>query len=147
MPGSTNTVVALSGFEETFKALEQLPTKIEIKILKQAVTKLAKDITAEVKARAPVKTGVLRDSLSLKGATRRKGNISVTMHGKFYARFLEKGTKVRKTKGRGKVKKPALRGRINAEQNKFIQPVIEGRGSQLIDLITEEIANSIENLK
>lgn len=88
----------IEGGAELFKALGELPVKIERRVLRGALRAGAKVIEEEAKRRVPVKTGALRDSIRV-STSARGGQVTATIKagGKkggqvYYAHLVEYGS-------------------------------------------------------
>lgn len=106
--------VKVKGLSDLNKLLQQLPVNVEKNVLRGALRDAAKTIEAEVKARVPVDTGRLRDSVRVSVRVRRgrvtasvyaggqdtrkrivnnaSGRVKVKYDNAYYARFVEFGT-------------------------------------------------------
>lgn len=102
----------IKGMRELATQLQSLPAKIEMSVMRSALREGAKVIADEAKARAPVLTGRLRDSIRVSSRSKRgsvryrviaggetKKRITKTASGvkvqydnAYYARFVEFGT-------------------------------------------------------
>ena len=102
-----NYRVEIEGDEELIRKLNAMSKGFRSKALLHAVTQGGEIVEREAKARAPVRKGTLRDSITtvkLKstnklakvGVSWRKGKASRTAA--FYGIMIEKGTKPRRTK-------------------------------------------------
>jgi HK97 gp10 family phage protein len=91
--------IKIQGGSKLKSVLDELPKKIQNKILRTAMRNAAKVIAEETKAQAPVLSGVTRAAVKVRAAKRRKGSIGFTVQvgqgsykGKtFYASFVEFG--------------------------------------------------------
>lgn len=98
MAGASVKLLGAKGLE---KALRELGPKVGRKVLRQALKKGGDPILADAKANAPVKTGLLRDSLKVRAGKRvKKGRVTRTVQTKegdfkgqtYYSAFHEYGT-------------------------------------------------------
>lgn len=62
----------LDGVKEVIKALESLPPNVEKQVLRKAMRSAMKPLLAQAKAEAPVKSGLLRSSIVLRAAKKKK---------------------------------------------------------------------------
>ena len=103
--------VDIKGLDEINKKLRLLDKKMKASIARRALNKGGRHIRDEAKSRVPVRTGNLRDSITLRtkklgrtgflaevGPAKRKGRDAITGKRKvladgFYGRFVERGTK------------------------------------------------------
>lgn len=97
------TEVRIHGLADLQRALDTLPAKIEQNIMRAALARAAKVVAEEAKARVPVRTGALRDSVRYGARVdRQAGRIVARVRaggrgkGKraaaFYAHMVELGT-------------------------------------------------------
>lgn len=76
--GGVGGTLVLSGFKELKAALDELPGKLEKKVIRKALRAGAKVIQKQAKANVPVKTGKLKKAIKVRaGKKRKKGLISV----------------------------------------------------------------------
>lgn len=98
--------VIIKGGAELQRFLSQLPQKVERNILRSALRKGARVILQDAKSRAPMKTGVLRAGLKIKGSLRygtAKASVVTTGKHAYLARWLEYGVQAHTiTAGKGK---------------------------------------------
>lgn len=89
------TDIAISGLKELDAALQDLPAKIEKNVLRGAMRAGAKVMLDAARQQVPVKTGALRDSLTLKSGYQR-GRVTGTVRAgnskAYYAHMVELGT-------------------------------------------------------
>jgi len=76
--------INITGGDELFAALQELPLKLEINVMRGAVRAGAKILLEDAKARVPVKTGTLKDTLKISTGVK---------NGKIYA-FVKAGSRV-----------------------------------------------------
>ncbi len=119
--------VIVTGDKELDKLLAGLTAKLQKKLSRQATRKAAKDIVLpEAKARVPVDTGDLEDSLTVRAIKRIRGKIGhmvATRDGffkgdQFYGGMIEFGTKERQHKSGKQV------GQIRPHEFAFLRPAI-----------------------
>lgn len=117
----------ITGDKELNSKLAGLPLKLQKKLARQATRKSAKNIVLPAaKANAPVDTGLLEESLTvraLKGGRGRVGAIVTTREGmfqgdQFYGGMMEFGTKERQHKSGKSV------GRIQPNGFAFLRPAL-----------------------
>lgn len=87
--------LTIQGLAELHKALQDLPVKLEKKILRGALRAGAKVMADAAKSNVPVKSGALRKSIRLSAKTKR-GRVTATVKAgnaqAFYAHMVEFGT-------------------------------------------------------
>lgn len=120
----------IEGLAEVIKVLEELPIKIAKNVLRGATFAGAKYLTDALRARAPVKTGYLRDTLK---AVRGKGVDADgvawgNVHGQFYGRFQEHGTSKMPAR-------PWVRPVLDAERDNIIKAVAEAMAPALAKVV------------
>ena len=123
-----------TGDAELQKLLNALPEKVQKKIMRQALREAAKVVAAEARARAPVGTGTLRDSIKVRAAKGKRGTIGAEVvtgegyfQGKtFYGAFIELGTRKMGAKPFLRPAAAAARGRAIAVVAEAIRTRIEG---------------------
>lgn len=85
----------VKGLAELQAFLDQLPAKMEANIMRAALREGAKVVQAEVKASAPVRTGLLKAGIKI-GTNSRRGRVTakIKVSGKhaFVANWVEYGT-------------------------------------------------------
>lgn len=143
------------GLADLGKMLQQFPAKIEAKILRSALRQGANVILAESKARVPVKSGALRNTLRVKTSLKR-GKVTATIvagngkKGVYYAGFVERGTKSHiirtrssKTLRMGGVSAKAVFIKQvqhpGARQKPFMAPALAAKADAAIKAIAEHI--------
>jgi HK97 gp10 family phage protein len=139
----------VKGLEEAFKALEQLPAKMEKNILRGAIRAAAKPVAEDARRRAPVLkdadprrvAGALAKSIRirsvnfiqgmLRGGVAAGGGVKVGRGKKavaadaFYARFVEKGT-------------------AKMSPRPFLRPAVDTKTPEAIDAATAYIRGRID---
>lgn len=92
----------VTGIDEIDRRLKDLEPKLQRKVIRQAMREGMKLVRDEAKRNAPVRTGMLRRAIKVRGATKpRRGVVQVEVRvgegdfkGKtFYAAFVEYGSK------------------------------------------------------
>lgn len=100
--GGAGGAVVVTGVKEIDRRLKALVPKLQKKVIRQAMRKGMKLVTAAAKANAPVRTGKLRKAIKTRaGKSKKRGVIKVvTRVGEgdfqgetFYAAMVEFGTK------------------------------------------------------
>jgi HK97 gp10 family phage protein len=131
--------IEIAGAQEIIKALEQLAPKVEKKILRQAIRKGLKPLLDEAKDQAPVDTGDLRKSLTIRVAkSQKRGTIA-----------LEVRPNERKYDGRFYYPAIVEYGRKKArpmEPNPFMAKAFEGKAEEAKDVALREIKRGIDAL-
>jgi HK97 gp10 family phage protein len=85
--------ITVEGADEVARKLKELPSKLEKKLMRQALKKGAEPILAEAISRVPVRTGNLASQMNVKSST--KGGQPTASIGNgtaYYAIMLEKGS-------------------------------------------------------
>jgi len=116
-----------SGNSEILKKFDQMPDKIQVKILKPILDDLSERLLLELRSRAPVDTGELSRSIESPKARKSKGAVVDIVGGKFYGRFLEFGTKYMTARP-------------------WVAPVMDGKGQQILDEFVDRIGKAIEGM-
>jgi HK97 gp10 family phage protein len=138
--------VIVTGDEALDKLLAGLPAKLQKKLSRQATRKSAKDIVLpEAKARVPVDTGDLEDSLTVRAIPRsssRIGHMVATRDGffkgdQFYGAMLEFGTKERQQKSGKQV------GAIQPHKFAFLRPAIYDNEARIKELYVSDVRELI----
>ena len=143
----------IQGDEELIRKLTKMSKGFRAKALLHAVTQGGEIVEREAKARAPVRKGTLRDSITtvkLKSTSKlakvavswRKGKASRTAA--FYGIMVEKGTKprFRKTWRKKPLEKPASTGR--GPQRAFLIPAYHSKREQVAREIKEQLSRLIK---
>jgi len=159
--GSIN--VDVFGVKELKKLFDDLDDDaLSLQILQDINREGANLYKKEMQNRAPVGSDNIYKSIKIEKDRSDKTSLIIGPSLKaFWARFIERGTKVRTTKGRGPVQfKRGERGKINPEP--FIQPAIESAtpnakkrifdnmGKRVLNFLkrrTKQINNKISKLK
>ncbi len=122
----------LTGDKLLDRKLAQMDRKVQNKMVRDGLKAGLQPILDEAKANAPVKRGLLKRSLKIRGAKRRRGTIGraiITKEGffkgeAFYAGFVEFGTKFIKPR-------------------KFIKRAFDRRKQQALDTTRREMAKAV----
>lgn len=142
----------ITGLAELHKALQELPAKIEGNIMRGAMRAGQKVILDAAKAKAPVKSGALRDSLRIK--TRSKnGEVSATLvagnKDAYYAHMVEFGTAQHFIKPK-KFKSLFFAGLARevvdhpgARPAPFMRPAFDGSSQQALTAVGDYIATRL----
>ncbi len=132
--------IEVAGADDVIKALEQLGSKVEKKVLRQAIRKGLKPLLAECKAEAPVDSGKLRNSLAILTALRkRRGTVALEVRPRekwwagdhYYPAQVEYG-------------RPNLDNRM--EPNPFMAEAFSHRGGEARDVALQAIKRGIDEL-
>ena len=86
----------VKGFKELSRALKNLDSKTQSKIIRRGTAKMAQVVRKEMRANAPRKSGKLKKSISYKNRRDRRGGYTAQVGAfsdGFYAKFIEQGTK------------------------------------------------------
>lgn len=139
------STVQTKGFAELQKMLDTLPAKIEQNILRSALRAGAKIVMSDAKSRARSVSGSLRNSIFIRTGAK-KGKVVATIKNKrFYARFVETGTKRHLISSKG--------GHLNiggkfagnlithpgAKAKPFFRPALEAQTEAAISAIAAQI--------
>lgn len=138
MPTAAQKVILENG-DKLKAALEQLPGSLQRKVLKKALRAAAKPIVQETKATAPVHTGLLKRSFtvrSLKSRKRGSVGIKITTRGRApHAHLVELGTQYRETKS-GK-----STGKVTGQH--FMGRAAEAKAGQAVDIFQQQLAAAV----
>jgi len=127
MPAVKSEII---GAKELEKALRTLPNKIQDKVLKSALRSGAQVIRKEAKARVPVRSGVLKDSITVKTATEKQRDQGLVFVGfdktaSRRAHLTEYGTS-------------------HSAAHPFMRPALDARGSDAIKKIGDRLGPVID---
>jgi HK97 gp10 family phage protein len=149
----TATSIRLEGAQSLNALLDGLPKKIANKILREALKKGGKIIQADAKARAPVDTGLLRRSITVrKGKRKRKGSQSVVIFPdvkKFEGKVnLGAGSNNRVTQSRGDFYAPYVEfGTSTRTAQPFMRPAFESKKAQALAIVRKEVTAAVTREK
>lgn len=121
----------VSGLKELDQALAELPAAYAKNIMRKAWETAAQPLVDDIKAAAPVATGVLRDSIKVErlgDETKGQAKMQVGVFGEFYGHFQEFGT----------IKQPA---------KPFVRPALDRHREALVERFRRELAASIERAR
>jgi len=128
--------IEITGADDIIKALDELGSKVEKKILRQAMRKGLKPLLDEAKSRAPVDTGNLRDSLVIRAAkSRKRGTIA-----------LEVRPNERKFDGEHYYPAQVEYGTSDTEPNPFMAEAFSSAGETAKDVALDEIKRGIHEI-
>lgn len=111
-------MIKLKGFEELSRKLNQIESKVSRSIVRKGTAKMAQVVRKEMRAKAPRKTGKLKKELRYKIRRKTSGGFTAEVgafNGAYYAKFIEKGTKMHKIRAGSKRKVLSFRGRTVSE--------------------------------
>jgi HK97 gp10 family phage protein len=129
--------VIITGDKALDRLLKGLPLKVQKKLSRQATRKAAKEIVLpDAKARVPVDTGDLDESLTVKAVKRSRTKFGHEVRTKdgfysgdqFYGGFVEFGTKERQHKSGKSV------GSVKPHSFGFLRPAVYENESRIRDL-------------
>lgn len=135
----------LKGFDDLLKAIDDLKESVGQKVLQDIANKVAKDIIVDdLKRSVPT-----NESSTKKSKNQLANNIRIIKQTQgvrvgfdkrksYYVKWLEKGTRNRQLKGKGKYRSGVNRGRIGARP--FIRPSFERSVPRVIDYLNNNIA-------
>lgn len=138
-----NKGITLTGFEQVYKALNELPEKLQKKALREAVKKGGEFLADRMAERAPVRTGNLRESVKAfrasfsrssarikvgpevvdkKKALRQRaaGKVVAEVNDGYYAKFLEFGT-------------------VKMAARPFMRPALDASDEAIVKIIEEAV--------
>jgi HK97 gp10 family phage protein len=147
--------IKLLGAEDLLARLKTLEPKLAKKVLRQSIRAGAKLVLEDVKARAPVRSGLVRSKLRVRAARRKKDRIAINVTtaegdyvGKtFYAPMVELGHHSgKRARGASHRRGARLRsdGRKFIEGRHFIKAAFEARQQAAAELIQQQILEGIE---
>ena len=136
------------GLQDVLKALETLPEDLSDKALLEINKKVALIAKQEVEASVPsgdndkkAESKIENNVIVTRGNKSDKTSVYVAIRNKaFHARFYEKGTASRSTKGKGKYRKGANRGVM--PKKPFMEPAYQ----RAFPKMTEYFANNVRTL-
>lgn len=146
---SKDGTFTLSGFEELQEMLSELPRKVVIRAGRKSFKDGAAVFQDAMKAKVPVRTGNLKESISVSSKSIKNTGIVITgVKGEYYGRFVEFGHfltrgKVKRSR-RGVKKKRAARTQTAKylkyiEKQEFIRPAFIENKDKVIGMIAEDI--------
>lgn len=151
----------VKGLAELNRVLNQLPVKVERKLLRGGLRAAAKVIEAEAKRRVPVRTGLLRDSIRVSTGAKRGGKVyaHIKAGGRkkgqaFYAHMVEFGTARHVILAGGGTKAGkalAIAGRIlgakvdhpGARPRPFMRPALDTQAQKSVEEMAEYLRKRI----
>lgn len=138
-----NKGMSVFGAKELEQVFKQLPNELNVKILKAVNREGAKVYKSKMESNTPV--GNDRIKIKIANDKTNLTSIWVGVNPKqWWARWIEFGTKQRRTKGRGpKQFKKADRGKMNPRA--FISPAIEAVTNQAIKAIFDNMGRTVNN--
>ena len=163
MRPSKHARIEVVGVRQLMAALDEFPESLKKKTLRPIFRKIGKEIVLPAAARNLGtsgkrwrKTQPLKDSLVVRAARRSRRQFGVSVRTKdgarspfsgdhFYAGFLEFGTKNRRTKRRGIVRRGAFRGRIGKASSgyKFLRRAIYENESAIRQRFTQILKDAV----
>lgn len=135
--------------EELIQKFNELPQKMEVKILRQTVTDMGQKMVSELKTRVPVAATHkvrrswklagggsnfidipldLKDSIFLSKSRKKKDSLIADIRANFYAKFLEFGSYG------------------NAAYHPFVRPAMDTSGDQILKSALEMIVGELHKL-
>jgi HK97 gp10 family phage protein len=130
---ATGVSFKISGDKELQRALNALPGKVQKKIMRGALREAAKVVAAEARARVPVETGTLRDSIKVRALKGKRGSVGASVESgegqfkdeSFYGAFIEFGTR-------------------NAPAKPFLRPAAKSKQPACVAVVAEAIRTRID---
>ncbi len=146
--------IQLSGINDIIRALRKLSDKVEKKIARKAVRAGTKLIAAEIKTRAPQDTGILKRSVSVRAARRRRRGV-ISMNAIFNMRkypqlvSFSAGSRTnlssRKFEGKRYFYPAALEyGTSKMKARPFVRPAWDSKKNQALAVVLGGIREGIE---
>ena len=127
--------IKISGVAAIQKKFESLPGKMQRKLLRSAMTKGARVVAAEAKARVPVRTGALRKSIKVAGLLKgRAAGLTARAGGK----AAPVGKRVRATQPYA---------HIIEKKTPYLASAMEAKEGQVRDLIRDDVAKSVQEMR
>jgi HK97 gp10 family phage protein len=164
-------VVNVKGLRELRAALEQLPLKVERKLMRAAIRAAAVVLREEARARAPVATGKLRRTVRVSSANVKQGKATVNVRAGdrdkkvFYAHMIEFGTgdqyagTGRRSKRKAYVIKPVGNKALNingapkasalhpgTRARPFLGPAFDAKAKDAIDAFAQTIETRLDEV-
>lgn len=133
--------VKISGIEAIQRKFEALTPKVRKKLLRSSMTKGARIVAAEAKARVPVDTGALRKSIKVAGLAGGRGAGLVARGG---GKAAPVGKRVIATERYAHI---IEQGRKGAEAKPFLRPALDAKEGQVRDLIRDDMAQAVQEMK
>lgn len=121
----SKTAFTMTGIEDLLNKVDALPNKLTNKVLRQVLRGVVKPFAADVKGDLPKASGEMERGLKVESGKRKQNairlnvSINVLTMTKFYASFVELGTK--KMAGRG-----TMRGNLKREGNQLVKTIEKG---------------------
>ncbi len=145
----------IEGGKELAKALEELPEKMQRKILRPAMFQAAAVVLSEARIQAPRKTGLLSSTLTAKVSLSRKGELKGTVRTKagdyqgktFYGSFQEYGWRAGSRKKYGISHKKGARSstdlRPKVDANPFMRRAFDRTANQSVQIFTDMVREGV----
>jgi len=135
--------IEIIGMKELEKLLNSIPDSVAVDALRNINRAGGQEYKAEMQSQAPVGSDNIHRNIRIQNDPEDKTAIFIGVSNKAYwARFVEFGTKVRTTKGKG----PIIYGKANRGQMKpepFIAPSIEKATPRAIDSIFQKMGKRV----
>jgi len=158
----SSTFNAIQGLDELKRKLAQLAPKVEKKVLRAAWRKTSNTLRDAVRAKAPVKKGILKKNITVRSSRARAGNIkfkvwasATKVSRKFpggypYALAVEAGHEF-PGKGKNSHKKRITPhesefGKSFVAPHPFMRPAWDGTKDKLLDRFSDEAGQGIERV-
>lgn len=136
--------LVLTGVKEIDAVLKGLPLQLNHRIVGAAITAASKPLVNRARALAPKDTDKLANSISAVktpfGTAQSLGqNLvgPVLRKGGYKGHWIERGTKERTLKGRGKYRKGTRRGRVTAHP--FMEPAFQQTKTEVLEGVRDQI--------
>jgi len=141
--------IKLNGFEKLEALLNQLPDDVAKKSGIAALRKAARVVLEEAKRKVPVRTGKLRDSLSIRVIKARRPIVKVfasRKKGGYHAHLVELGTKPHMIPGPVSLGDKVLQNIQHPGQvkNPFMRPALIEKQNEALAVFFDDIFKQIE---
>lgn len=133
--------IKISGIPAIQKKFDALPSRMQKKLLRSAMTKAGRIVAAEAKARVPVKTGALRKSIKVAGL---KGGRGAGLTARGGGKAAPIGKRVVAAMPYAQI---IERGRKGAKAQPYLRPALDAKELQVRDLIKDDVARAVQEMK
>lgn len=133
--------VKISGIPAIQKKFEALPGRMQKKLLRSAMTKAARIVAADAKARVPVRTGALRKSIRVAGLA---GGKAAGLTARGGGKAAPVGKRVRALEPYAHI---IEKGRKGQKAQPFLRPALDAKELQVRALIADDVSRAVQELK